>query len=157
MTWQPTGEVSVGPNDDRIVIGSISLQPSDDTIWIRCRQTTGQSPWPYGFGLLSWQTEHGRELGTSKVYGHSEGETFRLGTGLSPMVRTGLLVLEPRSYNLAWIRASAAVWRLSFEHKTGSAMPNVGGGFTVRFGLTGAGIDRGWTLAIPMALARVVF
>jgi hypothetical protein len=147
MAWQSVGSVAVGPNDLRVTVGAVTLAAGADTLWVRCVQQGGQSPWPYGFGLLSWQTTEGRELGTAKVFGHLEGEVFRLGVGLSPVERGGVLVLEPRSYNLRWLRVSGEIWRLGFYVQSGTTAGGVSG-FAGGFVTTaGAGLE----------LARVVF
>lgn len=149
LAWQPVGSASVGPASGRIPVGDVTLAPGDDTLWVRVRQLGGESPWPYGFGLLSWQSSAGRELGTAKAWGHSEGEVIRLGVGLQPAATTGVLVFEPRSYSLSWVKASGAVWALSFESRSGltggagGAVSGFAGGFVAQ----GAGLE----------LARVVF
>lgn len=155
--WNPAGSVVVGPNDLRVVIGTVTLAAGEDTLWVRCQQQGGISPWPYGYGLLTWQTTEGRELGTAKVYGHHESEVFRLGVGLSPVERTGMLVLEPRSYNLRWIRTSGELWRLGFHVRSGTSAPPAASQPTVRFSVTDLSQDRPWTLALPFALARLSF
>lgn len=148
LSWSPVGSVSVGPTSGKTTVGDVTLQPGDDTIWVRVRQLGGESPWPYGFGLLSWQSSAGRELGTAKAWGHSEGEVIRLGVGLQPAATTGVLVFEPRSYSLSWVKASGAVWALSFEAQSGTT-GGIGGpsGFAGGFVAQGAGLE----------LARVVF
>jgi hypothetical protein len=148
MAWQSVGSVAVGPNDLRVTVGAVTLAAGADTLWVRCVQQGGQSPWPYGFGLLSWQTTEGRELGTAKVFGHLEGEVFRLGVGLSPVERGGVLVLEPRSYNLRWLRVSGEIWRLGFYVQSGASSSGGAGTFAAGFVSTaGTGLE----------LARVVF
>ena len=155
--WQSVGSITVGPNDLAVTVGAVTLAAGEDTLWIRAVQQGGQSPWPYGFGLLSWQTTEGRELGTAKVFGHIEGEVFRLGVGLSPVERSGLLKFEPRSYNLRWLRASGETWHLAFEAQSGVTVSAGGGRTTVSFPVTDLVSDLGWVLALPNALARVDF
>jgi hypothetical protein len=148
MAWQSLGSVTVGPNDLAVQIGTVDLAAGADTLWVRVKQQGGQSPWPYGFGLLSWRTTDGRELGTAKIYGHVEGETYRLGTGLSPVVRGGVLWFEPRSYNLRWLKVSGELWTLSFEQQSGTTSGGGVSGYAGGFVSTsGAGLE----------LARVVF
>ncbi|MFZ9656477.1 MAG: hypothetical protein ACO29V_12550 [Limnohabitans sp.] len=130
-----------------MTIGTVDLAAGADTLWVRIVQQGGDSPWPYGFGLLSWQSLEGRELGTAKVYGHLEGETYRLGNGLSPVERRGLLVFEPRMYNLRWLKASGAVWNLAFEVESGVTAGAGVGGFAGGYVSQGLGLE----------LARVVF
>ena len=149
LSWSPVGSVSVGPTSGKITVGDVTLQPGDDTIWVRVRQLGGESPWPYGFGLLSWQSSAGRELGTVKAWGHSEGEVLRLGVGLQPAATTGVLVFEPRSYSLSWVKASGAVWALSFEAQSGTT-----GGIGGPSGFAGGFVTMQGT---GLELARVVF
>ena len=157
MAWQSVGSITVGPTDREVTVGTVDLEDGADTLWVRVIQQGGDSPWPYGFGLLSWQTTEGRELGTAKAYGHHEGEVFRLGVGLSPMERSGLLKFEPRSYNLRWLQASGETWYLAFEAQSGVTVPAGGGRTTVSFPVTDLVSDLGWVLALPDALARVDF
>ncbi len=158
MAWQSVGSISVGPTDRLVPVGAFNLGAGDDTLWVKITQTSGESPWPYGFGLLTWRSLEGRELGTIKVYGHNDGETYRLGVGLSPVERAGGLYFEARSYNLRWLRAAGINWDLAFEAQSGVAVPATGGGrTTVSFPATDLVADRSWTLALPNALARLDF
>lgn len=154
--WQSVGSISVGPTDKAVTVGTVSLEDGADTLWVRVTQQGGDTPWRWGYGLLSWQSTDGRELGTVKAYGHHEGETYRLGVGLPPVERGGVLVFEPRSYNLGWLRATGVVWNLAFEAQSGVAVPS-GGRTTVSFPATDLVADRSWTLALPSALARLDF
>ena len=148
--WQSVGSITVGPNDLAITVGAVTLAAGEDTLWVRATQQGGESPWPYGFGLLSWQTTEGRELGTAKVFGHTEGEVFRLGVGLSPVERTGSLVFEPRSYNLRWVNLGHP-WSLAFEAQSGQG----GGGGTGGVDAFAGGFVS--TAGAGLELARVVF
>ena len=98
------GEKTVGPNDLRVVVGSFSLEEGDDSIWLDVQRTGPSGPWPWSYGILSWQTSFGLELGSIKAYTASEGEVFRLGVGRAPRSRNGSIVYEPRSFNLAWVK-----------------------------------------------------
>ena len=92
-----------------------------DTIWIKVTsKPDGDCPWPWSYGLVSWVTDKGRELGTVKVNGVCEGEVFRLCVGLPPSERTGTLQFEPRSYNLAWVKLGHP-WPLKFQWKSGKS------------------------------------
>lgn len=157
MTWQSVGSISVGPADRLVPVGAFTLAAGDDTLWVRITQQSGDSPWPYGFGLLTWRSVEGRELGTIKVYGHPDGETYRLGVGLSPVERTGSLYFEARSYNLRWIRSAGINWSLAFEAQSGQGQAGGGGRTTVSFPATDLTADRSWSLALPNALARLDF
>ena len=112
--WTDVGQVTVTPNSDQIVVGSFSIDADHDTIWVRVTSLTSTTPWPWSYGILSWKTTEGYELGSTKAYSATEGEVFRLGTGLQPVVRTGSITFEPRSFNLAWVRKGYS-WSLKFQ------------------------------------------
>ena len=109
-------ELTVTPEDPSPqVLGDFSIGPDHDTIWVKVVSgSPGDCPWPWSYGLFTWITSEGRELGTVKINGVCEGEIFRLGVGLSPSERTGRLQFNARSYNLAWIK-NGNPWPLSFE------------------------------------------
>lgn len=102
--WTDLGARTVGPSDLRVVVGSFSIGETDDTIWLEVQRTGPNGPWPWSYGILSWQTSFGLELGSVKAYTASEGEIFRLGVGRAPRSRTGSVIYEPRSFNLAWVK-----------------------------------------------------
>ena len=116
------GEKTVGPNDLRVVVGSFSLGETDDTLWIEVQRTTPRGSWPWSYGILSYQTNFGLELGSTKAYTASEGEVFRLGVGRKPRGRTGSIIYEPRSFNLAWVKNGYPL-TLSFSAASGVASP----------------------------------
>ena len=119
-------EITVGPTDDYPVdVGVVNLAEGDDTIWIKVTSApSGDCPWPWSYGLLTWISDNGRELGTVKINGVCEGEVFRLGVGRAPSLRTGRLSFTPRNYNLAWIQLGHP-WTLTFEAVSGTT---AGGG-----------------------------
>ena len=122
MSWTNVGSVNVGPQDQEVLVGSFTMQPDDDTLWFRITQTSPNEVWRYAFGLLTWRTSFGQELGTEKVYGDTDSEVFRLGVGLPPLERTGDVLFTPRSYNRAWISISdPPIWSLSFEAQSGKS------------------------------------
>lgn len=123
------------PGDLSIDVGEIVLPLSADTIYLYVKQLQPIGPWPYSYGLVSWKTANGRELGTVKVYGHNEGEVYAIRVGLPPLQRTGSLLFEPRHYNLRWLQSAGKEWRLEFMYKTSG--PNIGNG--------GEAFGNGWT------------
>ena len=151
----PIGSVSVTAGTHEVSVGAVTLAPGADTLWVKVTQQGGESPWPWGFGLASFVTAQGRELGTAKIYGNTDGEVFKLGNGLSPMERSGMLVFRPRSFSLAWLRAGNATWNLSFAARSGTAAAVSPP--PVRFPVADQQQDRTWTLAWPQALARLNF
>jgi hypothetical protein len=119
LSYTPLGEITVQPNDTRVVVGSFSIGEGDDTIWIDVQQTSPRGPWPWSYGILSWQTEFGLELGSIKAYTENAGEVFRLGVGRAPRSRTGSIIYEPRSFNLAWVKNGYSL-TLSFSAASGT-------------------------------------
>ena len=113
MVWTKIGSATVGPFDSEIEIGPIEVPPQDGVeVWVQ--QTSPPSVWKYSYGLLWAENAYGRFIGTIKVYGHTEGEAYRLGEGLSASLRTGMLKFSPRAWNLGWIKASNETWSLDF-------------------------------------------
>lgn len=151
----PIGSVSVSAGTHEVSVGAVTLGPGANTLWLKVTQHGGESPWPWGFGLVSFVTAQGRELGTAKVYGNTDGEVFRLGNGLSPMERSGMLKFRARSFSLSWLRAGNETWHLSFEARSGTTTATSEP--TVRFPVADQQQDRPWTLALPLALARLDF
>ena len=120
MSWTSVGSVNVGPQDREVLVGSFTMETDHDTIWFRITQTSPNQKWNYSYGLLTWKTSFGQELGTKKVYGDTDSEVFTLGVGLAPLERTGSVLFTPRAYNRAWIMASdPPTWSLTFEAQSG--------------------------------------
>ena len=130
MTWTLVGSVEVGPQDREVLVGSFSIEEGDDTIWFCVTQTSPADVWKYSYGLLTWKTAYGQELGTQKVYGDTDSEVFRLGVGLAPKGLTGDVFFTPRSYNRRWISIDdPPLWSLTFEAQAGKmASSGFGGG-----------------------------
>ena len=127
--WQDLGSLTFRPDDTNSVVGTFSIGPDDDTIWIRVESQTSPTPWPWSYGILGWKTDQGYELGSVKAYSDQAGQVFRLGVGLQPVERTGVVTFEPRSFNLAWVKRGNP-WTLTFSAQSGS----VGAGPTPLFG-----------------------
>lgn len=134
MSFAPIGSVTVGPQDREVLVGSFTMEENDDAIFFRITQTSPNEKWNYSFGLVTFRTALGQELGTSKVYGSTYSENFRLGIGLSPVERSGSVYFTPRAYNQQWIRiANPPLWTLEFEAQSGRTAGGGGDG-----GLDGA-------------------
>ncbi len=118
--WQDLGSLTFTPDDTDRVVGSFSIGDDDDTIWIRVESETPPTPWPWSYGILGWKTEQGYELGSVKAYSDEAGQVFRLGVGLQPVVRTGVITFEPRSFNLNWVKKGNP-WTLKFEAQSGNS------------------------------------
>ena len=124
--WQTVGTRTFAPNDLSEVVGSFSMGEDDDTLWVRITQLNGQVPQVFSYGILSWKTTNGYELGSTKAYGETESEVFRLGIGRPPYERTGELTFEPRGFNLGWIQ-NGYPWTLKFEAASGQTSGGGGG------------------------------
>ena len=124
--WQTVGTRTFAPDDLTEVVGPFSMAADHDTLWVRITQlnTSPNSPWSYG--ILSWKTSNGYELGSTKAYGEIESEVFRLGIGRPPYERAGQLTFNPRGFNLGWIKAGYP-WTLRFEAASGTTSGSGGG------------------------------
>ena len=123
--WTTVGTKTFTPDDLNTVIGSFSMAEGDDTLWVRITQLNAAINSPWSYGILSWKTTNGYELGSTKAYGETESEVFRIGIGRPPYERNGQLTFEPRSFNLSWIK-NGYPWTLQFEAASG--VTNGGGG-----------------------------
>jgi len=123
MTWQSVGQHTFLPTDRDVQVGSFDLAPGQDTVWVRITQINQPAEWPWSYGILSWRSSSGLELGSTKAYSTQLGEVFRLGVGLPPSDRTGSIWFEPRGFNLGWLKAGFP-WELSFEAQAGSSEVN---------------------------------
>jgi hypothetical protein len=119
VPWSEVGSISVSPGDNVVEVGSFELAEGADTLWVRMTNTGTPGPWPWSYGILSFKTEEGQPLGSIKAYNSYEGEVFRLGVGLAPSVRSGVLTFEPRGFNMAWIKQGNP-WSLKFEAQSGN-------------------------------------
>ncbi len=133
MGFSFVGTHTFTPDDTQVIIGGVSLEKGDDAIWVRITQENPPGPWPWSYGILGWKTAFGYELGTTKAFAEREGAVQRLGVGLQPVERAGVLTFEPRSFNLSWIKKGNP-WTLTFEAQTGVQV--AAGGGSVSFGVT---------------------
>jgi len=118
VPWSEVGTITVSPGDNVVEVGAFELAEGADTLWVRMTNTGTQGPWPWSYGILSFKTDEGQPLGSIKAYNSFDGEVFRLGVGLPPSVRAGVLTFEPRGFNMAWIRQGNP-WSLRFEAQSG--------------------------------------
>ena len=121
--WTTVGSKTFTPDDLQTVIGPFVMDQDADTLWVRVTQLNGQTNSPWSYGILSWKTSNGYELGSVKAYGETESEVFRIGIGRPPYERSGLLTFEPRGFNLGWIR-NGYPWSLKFECASGVTTPS---------------------------------
>ena len=125
--WTDLGSITVGPDTLSVVVGSFEIDEGDDTIWVNVEATTADSFWPWSYGILSWRTDNGYELGSCKAYTERVGEMFRLGVGRPPRQRRGSVIYEPRSFNLGWIKKGNTL-TLKFTAASGVSGGGGGGG-----------------------------
>ena len=124
--WTTVGQRTFTPNDFRAVIGSFSMGADHDTLWVRITQLSDQPNNPWSYGILSWKTSNGYEIGSEKVYGQTASEVFRLGIGRPPYERNGSITFDPRGFNLGWLR-SGYPWALRFQAASGTTSGGGGG------------------------------
>ena len=104
MSFTDVGEFTVGPTDTIVEVGSFDMEEGDDTIWFEVQRTSPSGSWPWSYGILSWRSSFGNELGSCKAYASEDGEVYKLTVGKEPRSREGTVYYEPRAYNLAWIK-----------------------------------------------------
>ena len=119
LEWNQINAVTFSPTDDLVVVGAFNLAEQADTLWIRITQISPDSQNNFAYGIVSWQSDNGRELGSTKAYGTTVGEVYQLPVTKAPGSRQGSIVFMPRLYNLKWIRDNNVSWRLSFEAASG--------------------------------------
>lgn len=148
--YQSVGSIAVGPQDRQVLVGSFSLKPGDNTVWIRVTQTSPPDVWSYSYGLLTWKSSNGKELGTVKVYGDLDSEVFTLGVGLPPTLTQGSFYFTPRAYNRRWIDAALPpIWALDFEARSG-VTGGSGSPFGIPATLASISVAAGSTLAYEL-------
>lgn len=118
MTFTNVGEVTIEPTSSLIEVGSFSIEEGDDTIWFEVQRTSPDDGWPYSYGILRWRTEFGYELGSIKVYTSTQGEIYKLSVGRAPRSVEGMVLYEPRSYNLQWVKSGKTL-KMSFAADSG--------------------------------------
>lgn len=120
MAFATVGTIGVSPTDREVLVGDFSLEEGDDTLFLRVTQISPLEDWSYSFGLLTWRSTGGQELGTCKVFGSKYGENYSLGIGRTPLVRSGSIYFRPRSYNRNWIAIDEPpIWVLEIEAESG--------------------------------------
>jgi hypothetical protein len=121
MVWTRVGSITVRPESDEVRVGVIEVPPQGG-IELMVRQISPNQGFKFAFGLLSFRSALGRELGTVKCHPIPEWTALKLGEGLSSLSRSGELLFEPRSYNLAWIRRGYP-WSVEFMADIGFDLP----------------------------------
>jgi hypothetical protein len=121
MAWQSVGSVNIGPADSRVVVGPIEVPP-DGGVELMVRQTTASPGFKFAYGIAAFESQGVRPLGSVRFWAGPTWESFRLGSGLSSPNRIGSLVIEPRSYNLAWAK-NGYRWGLEFRADQFTELP----------------------------------
>lgn len=103
MAWLTVGSVSISPTTDLAVVGPVEV-PSTGGLRLRIQQLVS-TPFQWGFGLLSYQSSNGLELGTIQVYPRTVSTSYLLGAGMTVEDTSGQLIFEPRTWNLKWLQA----------------------------------------------------
>lgn len=103
MAWQYVGSATFGPDTDKVVVGQIEV-PTYGGVQLKIAQSSA-APFQFGYCLLSFESTYGRELGTIRVWPRQQLTSYLLGAGMTVVDNTGFIVLEPRTWNLRWIRA----------------------------------------------------
>lgn len=103
MPWQFIGGASISPNTQEVVLGGITV-PETGGLQVRVVQTSS-TPFQFGYCLLGFRSSFGYELGRIRVWPREEFTTYWLGEGLTVTDTQGVLVLEPRTWNLRWVQA----------------------------------------------------
>ena len=120
MSWSQVGTATVGPQTQEVLVGLFPLEPGDDSLWVRIQQLSPATYWQYAYGILTWKSAFGKELGSVKCYGDTASEVFRLGNGATPIDPNGSLYFSPRAYNRRWISIeNPPEWKLNFEAQSG--------------------------------------
>jgi hypothetical protein len=121
MAWTRIGEVTVRPETDEVVVGVIDVPP-EGGVELMVRQTSPVQGFRFAYGIVSYRSTRGRELGSVKAWAGPDWEAFRLGENLSALDRSGVLLFRPRSINLRWVRAGFS-WSLEFMADIGADLP----------------------------------
>ena len=133
-----------------VAVGNYEMAQGDTHMWVRMRSLTAPDPWPWSYGIIGFKTSEGYELGSTRAYAETASEVFRLGSGLPPLQRSGVLTFEPRSFNLAWIKRGNP-WTLNFQVQSGQLQ---GSGVSGAYVGTGFADSRDGSL---LELVRVKF
>lgn len=110
MAWVYVGSATIGPDSGVVTVGAITV-PTYGGVQLKVGNAT-QTPFPFGFCLLSYRSTYGLELGTIRVWPKPELVSYALGRGLTVDDNNGVIQVEPRTWNLRWVRAG---FSLSFD------------------------------------------
>lgn len=122
MAWRLIGEVTLDAATFEKEVGWVELPP-EGGIEVRVIQTSPADEAPYYNGLFWFRSGSGRTLGSRKFWGHTEGEDYRIGAGLSSGSGRGMLMVSPRRINRRNFLAGNRTWGLRFLADEPSTLP----------------------------------
>lgn len=151
MTWAFLGRVSITGTDLTVSVGTVAV-PASGLLEVRIKQASPVDFSPFRAGLFYLVNTSGRPLGTSKFWGHLEGEDYVLGSAGMAAEDPGTadLIIEPRSINRRILTAPIIgpwvldVWVRSIDASGSPVSVTYNGSF-----VTGTGTG--------LTLAQVVF
>jgi hypothetical protein len=101
--WEYIGSATVEVDSEVIEVGPVVV-PEDGRLVAVVRQTTGDQGFNFGFCLLRFVPVGNEPGAVAKVWASVFWCVVLVGEDLTPGCE-GVLELEPRSFNLAWIRS----------------------------------------------------
>ncbi len=102
--WVDMGTITVTPEDVEVLLPNpYTLGLDDNVLMIGTQGPELVEPWPFSFGLVSFEIDDQSLFGTAKVFASPTAEVYKLSSGLPPVERTGRLKYRPRSFNLGWV------------------------------------------------------
>lgn len=126
----PIGTVYVSATTNRATVGRFNGNLVNGLLLLQVQTLNPSVIQGLAFGIFSFIDDDSniRTLGDVKYYPKAEPTTIALGYGNRSTV-SGVVIFEPRAYNLAWIKRTGdgAFWGLNVEtENTGASTP----GFT---------------------------
>jgi len=126
----PIGTVYVSATTNRATVGRFNGNLVNGLLLLQVQTLNPSVIQGLAFGIFSFIDDDSniRTLGDVKYYPKAEPTTIALGYG-NRSTASGVVIFEPRAYNLAWIKRTGdgAFWGLNVEtENTGASTP----GFT---------------------------
>ena len=126
----PIGTVYVSATTNRATVGRFNGNLVNGLLLLQVQTLNPSVIQGLAFGIFSFIDDDSniRTLGDVKYYPKAEPTTIALGYG-NRSTASGVVIFEPRAYNLAWIKRTGdgAFWGLNVEtENTGASVP----GFT---------------------------
>lgn len=126
----PIGTVYVSATTNRATVGRFNGNLVNGLLLLQVQTLNPSVIQGLAFGIFSFIDDDSniRTLGDTRYYPKAEPTTIALGYG-NRSTASGVVIFEPRAYNLAWIKRTGdgAFWGLNVEtENTGASTP----GFT---------------------------